>query len=260
MSAHGKTRGARVASALRHWVVWPVLDARDWMLRRDVSKPWNEAHHPTLFRRSAWAVLDRKDDAARAIKHSTHLITFRMRRLSPELGRTTAMLALAVPLLLVSGLVLAAFTSQDVKATRAADRAAPPRIEVAGVADSSQAREERRAERRRAARRRAERRERAADRKRAARRRRAAARRERRAARAQEEEAAAAATPPAEPTPPAPETPSTTPTSPSPSAPSGGGTPSNGGGGSSGGGGGGGGSTAPTSPQPEPGVEFEDEG
>jgi hypothetical protein len=236
--------------------VWPLLDLRDFVLRRRHDKPAMYAvHHVPRRVRLRWALLDFYD------------------RVRGALARGLRPAALALLLLAVMGGVAYAALSgsganegqppaEGAPARAAANAPSPPRIEVAGVVDSSEARAERRAERRAAKRRAAKRRalrERRADRRRAAAHRRAAARK-RAKKRARAHSAPTPAATPSNPAPPAPVS--------SPPGSSGGGgssqnsapaptrPPSSGGGG----GGGGGGSSPPRQPQSNPGVEFDDQG
>jgi hypothetical protein len=252
----GPTRHARLRRLWEQKLLWPLLDLRDFVLRRgDDSKPLYAVHHVSRWVRFRWAMLDAWDK-----------VRFSVGRVRATRFATAAAAVLALALL--GGAAYAAFSgggeqgsgSETADATPAKRVAAPapPRIEVAGVIESSEKISERkakRAERRRAARRRAERRERAADRRRAARRRAAKRKRAARARSAPVPASAPAETPPPTPAADPPST-NTQPSAPSPAPAPPAPPPSSGGGG----GGGGGGGRPPSQPQPSPGVEFDDTG
>jgi hypothetical protein len=246
-------------------IVWPLLDLRDFVLRRDRhDKPLYPVHHVPRWVRMKWAVLDFFDGAAEPVKahrrHHAH-----EHRDERRIGLARAVQLAVIPVALLAGLAVALIGSGGSSGSPAAATVPPPKppaqVQVAGVSDSSAERRERRAARR----------ERAADHRRALRRKRAAIRRRHAAlrrkhaasaAKKRRERAKNAA--PASPAPdgtPSTDTPSsgdsqappaTTPSAPPPasSPPR---TPS-------GGGGGGKPKPPPKQPQPSPGVDFDDTG
>jgi len=266
----GPPRSLRMRTFVEQRIVWPILDFRDWILRRDLKKPIYEEHHTPLRKRARWAALD-------TVVKLRAPVTRRHPRW--RLVGLRALQFAALPLVLVGAIAFASAgndepTSADTRA--ASVEPPPPTNQVAGVQDDSEARRGRRAERRKriAAKRRAVARRRAISRKRAARRRAVARRRAaRRRARARADDNARSSPAPAleerapardndEPSapsqdsgpPPSSNSPAPAPSAPSPS-PAPPRPPSGGGGGGNSGGGGGGGSN-----QPAPGVEFDDSG
>jgi hypothetical protein len=173
-------------------VVWSVLDARDWLLRRDNSKPLYDKYHQSRLTKMRWALIDgweRNRSAARWRGFAHH-------------HRAGAVAFVALPIAVAAGLGVVALGSGGGQPSAAPVAATEPpaRVEVAGVTASSEdadraARRERAAQRReRAAARReraaATRQHRAADRRRSARRHRAAVRRRAAARRARARRAA----------------------------------------------------------------------
>ena len=197
MRPAGHPRRHRLRRFLKDKVVWPVLDAGDVVLRRNRRRQLYAVHHPSRRVRIRWALLDAWD--ALAAPFSRMHLRARARARIPAAALGVLMLAGT------AGVAYAALSDDDQgsrpgQATQARPAPSPPRIQVGGVIETSEARAERRARARR---------ERAAAARRAARRR--AARR-----RAAREAPAAPAPAPAAETPPAPEPaePPATPTAP----------------------------------------------
>jgi hypothetical protein len=163
--------GLRRAKAHRWFeekVKWPMLDARDWVLRRDSSKPLYETHRPRMRTRAKWALLDAWDANRPATRMRNYMHQHR--------GGVLAFVALPVAVAAaIVGVTLGSGGGQTNDAPVAhANNAPPPRVEVKGAAASSedqQAKADAEAARERAAKRREraaeQRRERAADRRRA---------------------------------------------------------------------------------------------
>jgi hypothetical protein len=174
-------RARKVHRWFQQRIAWPLLDLRDWLLRRDRTKPLYEEQRPSRVMRLRWRLLDAWDRSAL----SRHMPRFG----GQHRRRAGAVAFVALPVAVAAALGLAALGSDSGRPSTAPATAKEPpaQVVVAGVEASSTdaaAADRERADRAARRQRAADRRQRAADRRhRAVRRDRAAARRHRAAAR-----------------------------------------------------------------------------
>ena len=125
----GVRRPPHLKERLERRLIWPLLDARDWVTGRKARKA-HRAHMPSRFTRAQWAALDAWDVAsARPRRALAHV---HARRFVPVAAIVVPILGLGI---LVGAATLGGGDSNQADVVAGAP---PPRVEVKGASATSE--------------------------------------------------------------------------------------------------------------------------